>query len=112
MSAHWRLANRLVALILNSGLTISSDLTQLIIMDKWRMYSTSKAKAGLPLPCKPLWLLVYSWLFTAARFSRLIDTGWSLVKGHLREPLLAKVTSRSEEHTSELQSLMSISYAV
>src|SRR3546814_4385480 len=47
-----------------------------------------------------------------APFSTLLGEDWFLVPAEADPPVHGTLRSRSEEHTSELQSLMRISYAV
>src|SRR3546814_8883935 len=54
--------------------------------------------------------------YQSSRAARSFDTSMKkfmpIAKKKLRRPAKASISSRSEEHTSELQSLMRISYAV
>src|SRR3546814_6957806 len=65
---------------------------------------------------RPLWVLVRYWPRTrictySTLRRRLTGSPWSRVPGRSPWPLSAAAT-RTEEHTSELQSIMRISYAV
>src|SRR3546814_10281535 len=73
--------------------------------------------AGVSLPATAVWSPDGRWIYYRALMDGKIDVWRAASDGSGAEPITLDVAdvrgfSRSEEHTSELQSLMRISYAV